>query len=91
MADITFEQIRPLVEHMPSAEVERLRMWLDNPMAEPEPPVSDNLTWGQRLVALVDQFNLDEADQMNIDDPEAWVREYRRSKTQRRNPGWGAE
>ena len=91
MADLTFEQIRPLVEHLPPAEVERLRKWLDDQTAEVEATPTEGLTWGQRLVEMVNQFDLGEADQMDIDDPEAWVREYRRTKTQKRNPGWGAE
>ena len=90
MADVTFEQVKSLVEQMPSAEVNRLRDWLNT-----STPTSDSElhtgTWGERLVALVNQFELDEEDLAERSDPETWVRDYRRTKTQQRNPGWGHE
>ena len=91
MTDITFEQVKALIEQMPSSEVERLRTWLNNPATESTPPEEDTRTWGERLVALVNQFDLDDADQMDIPDPEAWVREQRRVQTEKRNLGWGGE
>lgn len=72
MADVTFEQIKDLIAQMPSTEVELLRDWLNNPTEKSQ-------TWDERLVALVNEFDLDEADRMDIVDPEAWVRQ-RRSK-----------
>ncbi len=91
MADITFEQVKILIEQMPSVEVERLREWLNSAESEQSMAQSNDTSWGQHLVALVNQFDLDKGDQMDISDPEAWVREHRRTQTQRRNPGWGAE
>ena len=90
MADVTFEQVKPLVEQMPSAERERLRAWLSSPTERTETAIGSP-TWGERLVALVNEFDLGEADQMDIADPEEWVCEQRRTQTEKRNPGWGAE
>jgi hypothetical protein len=83
MADITFEHVKPLIEQMPSEEIERLRAWLNNDATEVPKSENDGLTWGERLVAMVNQFELTDEDQMDIDDPEAWVREYRRSGAKR--------
>ena len=80
MADITFEQVKVLVEQMPSTELERLRTWLNTRTDEHE-------SWGEQLVRMVNEFDLDKADEMDIPDPEAWVREYRCTQTQKRNPG----
>ncbi len=91
MSDITFEQVKPLIEQMPSGERDRLRSWLDNFTGNREIALPQESTWGEQLVALVNQFDLDEADQMDISDPEAWVRERRRTKAERRNPDWGQE
>ncbi len=90
MADLTFEQIKILVEQMPPTEIARLRTWINN-LTEPVPTSTPGTTWGERLVALVNEFDLDESDQMDIPDPEAWVREHRRAQSQQRNPGWGSE
>jgi hypothetical protein len=92
MADLTFEQVKVLVEHMPVAEQKRLRDWLNTPNREKsEQGVDQNMTWGERLVAKVMQFELDEADQFNIGDVDEWLRERRHTQTNRRNPGWGDE
>src|SRR5688572_22048972 len=100
MADVTFEQVKALVEQMPSEELERIRTYLDSVADSKKStylastsPTSDatTQTWGQRLVAIVEQFNFEETDQWETDDPEVWVREYRRTQTTRRNKGWGAE
>jgi len=91
MSNVTFEQVKPLIEQMPSAEVERLRAWLNSSTTDQTNSASDSMTWGERLVALVNQFDLGEGDQMEITDPETWVRERRTGQTQKRNAGWGAE
>ena len=90
MADVTFEQIKGLIEQMPSTDVDRLRDWLNESM-ETVAKTSHDSTWGEKLVALVNQFDLDESDLGDTTDPEAWVREHRRTKSQRRNPDWGEE
>ena len=91
MSNVTFEQVKPLIEQMPSDEVERLREWLNNSTTDQTVPASNSMTWGERLVALVNQFDLGVGDQMEITDPETWVRERRSGQTRKRNPGWGAE
>ena len=89
MSDATLEQVKQMIEQLPSDEVERLRMWLNKPTSDMAEPDTQPVTWGQRVAALIENFPLDEGDQMAIDDPEAWVRERRRTRTHRRNPGWG--
>jgi hypothetical protein len=93
MADITFEQIKVLVEQMPSEELERLREWINKPTESSPAPQPDTKTgiWGKDLVEMVRQFPLEETDQWPSDHPESWVREYRRTRTSKRNPGWGEE
>ena len=87
MSDVSFEQVKHMVEQLPPDEVERLRVWLN------VPPISaqeaNTPSWGETLADLIENFPLGDDDQMAIDDPEAWVRERRRTKTGRRNPGWG--
>jgi len=85
MSDVTVEQVQHLIEQLPPDQIEQLRTWLNTPQESRHP------TWGESLVALVKAFPLEEADKMAIDDPETWVREHRRTKTSRRNPGWGEE
>lgn len=92
MVDLTFEQVKPLIEQMPSSEVERLRTWLNAPAVKQPVPESDSRTWGERLVAMVQAFDLDAVGQgWDNEDPEAWVREHRRTQANKRNPGWDEE
>jgi hypothetical protein len=100
MADVTFEQVKALIEQLPSEELERLRAYLNSvaegkqsdPVTTTTSSTDANIgTWGQRLVAIVEQFNFEADDQWKTDDPEEWVREYRRKQSSRRNEGWGAE
>lgn len=89
MSNATFEEVKHMIEQMPPDEVERLRVWLNAPATKTHRGDSEDLTWGERLVALVSEFPVDAADEMVKDDPETWVREHRRTSTSRRNPGWG--
>ena len=89
MSDATLEQVKHMIEQLSPNEVERLRGWLNTSSITVTEVESQSETWGQRLAALIESFPLEEADQMAINDPEAWVRERRRTKTHRRNPGWG--
>lgn len=99
MADVTFEQIKELIKQMSPEELEKLRRYVesieseqpDNPVDETPSADTNKGTWGKDLVAMVEQFHLGEEDQWPSDDPEEWVREYRRTQTSRRNPGWGEE
>jgi hypothetical protein len=91
MGEITFEQVKPLIEQMPLDERERLREWLDRSTEARDVLESAPSSWGEQLVALVNQFDLTAEDEMDIPDPEAWVRERRRTQTERRNPGWGGQ
>ena len=102
MADLTFDQIKPLLEQlidqMPSAEVDRLRMWLNSESTLHTTPITpasnseNEMSWGESVVALVHEFNLDTTGLGWDDkDPETWVREHRQSQVSRRNPGWGQE
>lgn len=89
MSDATFEQVKQMIEQLPPDEVERPRVWLLSTATEkPDEPDTPLATWGQRVAALIENFPQEE-DQMAIGDPEAWTHERRRTKTQRRNPGWG--
>jgi hypothetical protein len=89
MSDVTFEQVKKMIEQMSPDEVEQLRAWLNAPASKPQVTNHEDSTWGANLVRLVQEFPLQEADQMDIEHPEAWVREHRRTKTSKRNPGWG--
>jgi hypothetical protein len=89
MSDATFEQVKQMIEQLPTDDIERLRVWLNTPMSGEAEPDKRPMTWGQRLTALIENFPLEEGDQIAIDNPEEWVRERRRTKTHRRNPGWG--
>ncbi len=89
MSDATFEQVKQLIEQLQPDEVERLRAWLNAPLSKAQMNQAQHPTWGESLVKLVKEFPFEEADEMAIDDPEAWVRERRRTKTSKRNPGWG--
>ncbi len=99
MADLTFEQVKPLIEQMieqmSSTEVERLRVWLNSPetvQPTPESTAQRGLSWGESLVALVREFDLDATGPgWDNEDPETWVRKHRRAETARRNPDWGEE
>ena len=89
MSDATFEQVKQMIEQLPADDVERLRVWLNTPISAGAGPDKRPIIWGQRLAALIENFPLEEGDQMATDNPEEWVRERRRTKTHRRNPGWG--
>jgi hypothetical protein len=89
MSDATFEQVKQMITQLEPDEVERLRAWLNTPMSNHAEPDTQSMTWGQQLARLIENFPVEEGDQMGTDDPEAWVRERRRTKTHRRNPGWG--
>ena len=96
MTDLTFDQVKPLIEQiieqLPSSELNRLRDWINSAEADQPIPESDSLSWGERLVALVNTFDLDTTGLgWNNEDPEIWVSKQRRTQTSRRNPGWGDE
>jgi hypothetical protein len=89
MSDASLEQVKQLIEQLLPDEVERLRAWLNTSIEKESQP--DTQSWGERLANLIENFPLEEGDQIDIDDPEAWIRERRRTKTNKRNPGWGEE
>ena len=89
MSDATFEQVKHMIEQLPPDEIERLRVWLNAPASREIEPDAHPATWGERLATLIEDVPLEKGDQMVVDDPEAWVRERRRTRTHRRNPGWG--
>jgi len=84
MTDITFEQIQRDIEQLEPDDVERLRDWLNARTSH-----TNSSAWGEKLVTLVNEFPLEETDQFPTDDPESWVREYRRTQTNRRIAPWG--
>jgi hypothetical protein len=89
MSDTAIDQVKQLIEQLPADDVERLRVWLSTLAPRGVGPDKQPITWGQRLAVLIENFPVEEGDQMATDNPEAWVRERRRTKTHRRNPGWG--
>jgi hypothetical protein len=91
MSDLLLEQIKRLIEQLEPAEVDRLRAWLNTPLVNASQNDPRELTWGEQLVRLVSEFPRTDADEIKIDDPEAWVREHRCKKTRQQNPGWGDE
>lgn len=94
MSDAAFDQVKRMIEQLPTHDIERLRVWLNTTRSEPDHPSTemDARTWGEQLVELVNTFDLDITGLgWDNQDPEIWVRNHRQTQTSRRNPGWGDE